>query len=167
MTANHAIEWDLCGNNWQAYKVQAVQGDTKGVAVIGDGSVYELSSEIADENQFGALALEIDVNQYLGKRLRYSAKIKTDEANSGAGLWMRADRPDADPAFDNMWNRQVVGTFDWTEYKIVLQIPEDSTNLVIGATLRGKGKCSIKDVKVEVVGDEIPLTQMVFAPKPE
>ncbi len=167
MAANHAIEWDLCGNNWQAYKVQSVIAESKGATATADSSVYELSSDTADENQFGALALEIDVKAYLGKRLKFSAKIKTEEANSGAGLWMRADRPDADPAFDNMWNRQIVGTFDWTEHKIVLLIPEDATKLIIGATLRGKGKCFIKDVRVETVGDDVPLTQMVFAPKPE
>ena len=59
---------------------------------------------------------------------------------------------------DNMQNRPIIGTSDWRKYEIVLDIPEDGAVIGFGVLLQGKGEIWWDDVKLEVVGQEVPTT---------
>ena len=91
-----------------------------------------------------------------GKRIRYSGYIKTqDVARGNARLWWRADGPERmSVAFDNMRDRPVKGTTDWTRYVIELDLPANITNVNFGVGLDGSGTAWFDGLKVEINGVE-------------
>ena len=61
-------------------------------------------------------------NDYLNKRLRFSAFVKSEGIEAWAGLWMRIDGPhQGSLGFDNMQNRPIKGATDWHKYEVVLE----------------------------------------------
>lgn len=73
-------------------------------------------------------------------------------------MWMRVDG--ADPlspqgmsalAFDNMGNRPVTGTTNWTKYEIVLDVRADAVNLAYGILLSAEGSVWVTGVRLDVV----------------
>jgi hypothetical protein len=50
------------------------------------------------------------MQNYLGKRVRFSAAVKTEDVQSWAGLWMRVDKGSQTVEFDNMQDRPLKGT---------------------------------------------------------
>lgn len=110
---------------------------------------------------FGTLMQMFQANMYRGKRVRMSGYVKAKQIIEWAGLWMRVDGPDGKSmSFDNMQNRSIKGTSDWTKYKIVLDVPKKSVHIAFGILLRGKGQAWIDDLKFEVVGRDIPTTDL-------
>jgi hypothetical protein len=101
---------------------------------------------------FGTLMQQITANYYLGKRVRFSALVKTEDAQDWAGLWMRVDKGSQAVAFDNMQNRAIKGTSEWRRYDIVLDVPADATGISFGVLLSGSGEVWLNDARVEVVG---------------
>lgn len=93
-------------------------------------------------------------DNYDGKKITLSGYIKTENVTDGyAGLWMRIDPK---IAFDNMSNRGITGTTDWTKYEVTLDMnPEKTKQIVIGGLLVGKGKIWIDDLKVTIDGKNI------------
>jgi hypothetical protein len=61
-------------------------------------------------------------------------------------------------SFDNMQDRPFKGSADWIEGSVVLDVPETSTALAYGILLSGSGKVWIADVRLELVGEEVPTT---------
>jgi hypothetical protein len=51
-----------------------------------------------------------------------------------------------------MQTRPVRGSTEWTEYEIVLDVPEGSTRITYGFLLIGAGTVWGDDLKVEIVG---------------
>ena len=93
--------------------------------------------------------------EYLGKRVRLSGYVKSDKVTNWAGLWFRVDGPNNGPnpsslAFDNMQERPIKGTTDWTRYEIVLDVPEAAQRLAFGILLAGGGQVWMDDLKFEV-----------------
>lgn len=112
---------------------------------------------------FGVLLQIIKADAFRGERLRLTAQIKTEvpetiNKQNWAGLWMRVNAGDEVVAFDNMHDRPVTGNTDWMKYEIVLDVPENSTMITIGALLIGDGKVWLDDVQVEVVSKDVPIT---------
>lgn len=60
--------------------------------------------------------------------------------------------------FDNMHDRPVTGTTDWTKYEIVLVVPEGASEIVYGALLVGEGQIWIDSADVQIVGNDVPTT---------
>lgn len=77
-----------------------------------------------------------------GKRVRFSAWIKTQDLRNGyVGLWWRVDGPDGEVlAFDNMAYRGPSGTTDWAEYAINLPVAAEAANINFGFLMTGQGK---------------------------
>jgi hypothetical protein len=108
---------------------------------------------------FGTLMKTIKSDEYLGKTVKMTGYLKTDDVKSWAGLWMRVDYYDvAVLAFDNMQNRGVKKTKDWAKYEIVLFVPEEATSISYGTLLDGTGQVWFKDVMLQVVADTIAET---------
>ena len=59
---------------------------------------------------------------------------------------------------DNMYNRFVSGTTDYTKYEIVLDVPDSSSDIVYGLRLTGSGQIWLDQVSFEVVGKDVPVT---------
>ena len=124
----------------------------------GKASGY-ISSTVSNPQGFGTLVQTAPPERYLGKRVRLSGYVKTDQIDGWAGLWMRIDDPQGAPlSFDNMFNRQIRGTTDWQKYSVVLDVPANSINLVFGVMLVGSGRVWIDDVQLEIVGDDVATT---------
>lgn len=106
---------------------------------------------------FGTLMQTIKADDYRGKRIRMSAWMKTEDAQS-ASLWLRIDGAKHNLGFDNMSDRAVTGTTEWTEYALVLDVPEEAVNVSFGAIVAGKGQAWVDDCSIEVVGTVVLST---------
>jgi len=115
-----------------------------------------------DASGFGTVLQNLTPDKYLGKRIRLSGYIKTTDAEK-ASFWLRVDGKDPKKtlAFDNMDSRAVSGTQDWKKYEIVLDILQDATNIGFGVMLYGKGQMWADDLQIEVVGKDVPVTDMI------
>jgi hypothetical protein len=104
------------------------------------------------------LMQSVDARQLRGKRVRYSAAVRTDgmSASDSVQLFCRVDRPrDANGkaqlgAFDDMKDRPIRAV-DWQRFEIVLEVASDATEVVLGLTALGGGRVWIDDAKLAVV----------------
>lgn len=110
---------------------------------------------------FGTLMQAFKSDDYRGKRLRLSGWLKTKDVEDWAGIWMRVDGPETmedSLAFDNMQDRPIKGTTDWSKYEIVLDISDLSEAIAFGTLLSGSGTIWMDNFKFEVVGRDVPTT---------
>jgi hypothetical protein len=61
-------------------------------------------------------------------------------------------------AFDNMQDRPITGTKDWTRYEVVVDVAPEATDIAFGALLSGSGHLWIDDLAFEIVGPKVPTT---------
>jgi hypothetical protein len=120
-------------------------------------SAYLKSKEAAVDG-FGTLMQNFRADQYAGKRVRFTAFVKSEGVQNWAGLWMRVDKGKESVAFDNMQNRPIKGTSGWQQYSVVLDVPQNATGIFFGVLLSGTGAVWMNSVKVESVGLEVPAT---------
>jgi hypothetical protein len=126
-----------------------------------------LKSKQPDVRGFGTLMQDFRADRYLGKRVRFSAFVKTDDAKNWAGLWMRVDEGSKQLAFDNMHDRPIRGTSTWQKYEIVLDVPQDATGIFFGVLLSGSGTVWINHAKFDVVGPTVLPTNGDVIQRPE
>jgi hypothetical protein len=108
---------------------------------------------------FGTLTQELKAARYLGKRVRFSGYVRAQDVTGWAGLWMRVDGKDGTVlSFDNMHPRAIKGTNDWMQYHIVLDVPVSSEMIAFGLLLNGSGQVWMDDLRMEVVGEDVPTT---------
>jgi erythromycin esterase len=99
--------------------------------------------------------------EYLGKRVRMSANVKSQEIRNWAGLWMRIDgQNETILGFDNMEKRPIKGTTDWTKYEIVLDVPQNTVRICFGILLAERGQVWVDEWKLEAVDSSVPTTNM-------
>jgi erythromycin esterase len=108
--------------------------------------------------QFGTLGQTFLARPYQGKRVRLSAQVKTKDVKGNIGLWMRIDGKGKTLAFDNMGDRRLSGTKDWSRAEIVLDVSDKATVITIGMLLAGDGHVWVDDFKVEVVSKDVKTT---------
>ncbi len=158
--------WFLAGSRPNNYE----QGVDAEVTFNSKKSAY-LRSKGPESEGFGTLMQMFQASTYLGKRLRYSAYVKSEEVESWAGLWMRVDgvEKSASLSFDNMQNRAIKGTTEWQHYEIVLNVPQDSTNIAFGILLEGSGQVWLSDIQFAEVTNDVPVTDLSksFPDQPE
>jgi erythromycin esterase len=111
-----------------------------------------LRIEFVEAGQFGVATGRFLHEDVKGGRLRLTGFIKTEAISTGwAGLWMRVDGPGGVLSFDNMQQRGITGTTDWTQYEILLDVPEEAININFGALLTGNGTAWIDSLAFEVL----------------
>jgi hypothetical protein len=109
-------------------------------------------------NGFGTLMQTINAENYRGGRWRLSGYLKTAEAVR-AQMWMRVDAANRNVAsFDNMDDRPITGTTNWTRYDIVLDVPANSIDVAFGFLLTKSGKVWGSDFKLERIDTSVPVT---------
>lgn len=128
-------------------------------------AAYDLSID-QEQVQHGKTAVVIEHNggapdfkawsysipaKYAGKTIKLTGYIKTENVADGwAGLWLRID---PQVAFDNMQNRGIIGTTDWTKYEIELELqPDKAERIVVGGLLVGTGKMWLDNLSVSIDG---------------
>ena len=111
-------------------------------------------------NGFGTLMQNCKPDKYIGKRIRMTAYVKSDNIKGWAGLWLRVDQNGSNNrlAFDNMEDRAIKGTTNWTKYEIVLDVPEGASNIAFGALISGTGQIWFDQLSFEVVDSSVKTT---------
>lgn len=114
-------------------------------------------------NAFGTLMQSIAADAYRGKRVLLAAMLKAEDVDGAATMWMRVDGAQKSSLrFDNMETRSINGvlrgTTDWSERRIVLDVPEEAESIHFGFYLRGTGSASARDFDLAEVGDDIAVT---------
>jgi hypothetical protein len=128
-----------------------------------DGKSSATVKSTAEKPQgFGTLMQITQPGDYRGKRVRLSGFVKSDKVTQWAGLWFRIDgpTPNVSLGFDNMQDRAIKGTTDWTRYELVLDVPQEAQRLAFGILLAGAGQVWMDDLKFEVVPTTVKTTNM-------
>jgi len=116
---------------------------------------------------FGTLMQQCKPDKYLGKRVRMTGFVKSENVTAWAGLWLRVDQSGSQQplSFDNMGDRPIKGTTGWAKYEIVLDVPSNASLIAYGALLDGTGQIWFDSITFEVVGDNVPTTGSVNGKK--
>lgn len=148
--------WFLSSSDPSSYRV----GIDRNVFFSGTSSGFIES--IKKPRYPGTLMQKIRGHDFQGKRMRLSAYIKTNKVEDWASLWFRVDGIEKYAlSFDNMKDRPIKGTTDWTGYEIVLDVPLKITKIAYGILLSGGGKVWIDSVKFDEVDENIPVTDLI------
>jgi len=113
---------------------------------------------------FGTVMQSFDAARYRGRRVRFSAMIRGEEITDWAGAWLRVDAAEGARALDNMNNRPLRGSTDWTEAANVLDVGADAASVHFGVLLAGAGAVDLASPRFEVVGTDVPVTRIPLRP---
>ena len=130
--------------------------------------VASLRSIVQLTRSFGAFCQTIAAEDYRGKRIRFSAALKANNVTGGwGGLWLRVEGPRLDEtlAVDTMEDRPLVGTTDWQQHAIVLDVAAAAATISFGAGLSGQGELLVSQLAFEEVGSEVPVTAGPHRPR--
>lgn len=149
--------WFLSGSNPFKYEM----GIDHKVIHQGKASGYLKSTTVLDPTDFATMMQTFKAHQFVGKRIRLSCFIRTEEVDTYAGMWMRVDDTMGDVLqFDNMSNRPIQGTTNWNHYSIILDVPMQSTVISFGIILSGQGTVWADQFTFEEVSENIPTTNL-------
>lgn len=149
--------WILGGSNPQDYAV----GVDLTESYTGFSSAY-LKSASSKPVGFVTLMQTFKANNYRSQRIKLSANIKTKSVGGWSALWMRINDNSGKPlSFDDMRKRPLVGSMIWTPFEIVLDVPPMSNEISFGFLLQGKGQVWIDNIKIMMVGEDVPLTDVL------
>jgi hypothetical protein len=92
-------------------------------------------------------------DKYLGKKMKLSMWIKTENVTGPSGLCLRVVGPNFADIIPNLSKdqRTIKGTTPWTKYEFTADIPPETQNICTGVRLGGKGKLWLDDVQYELV----------------
>ena len=109
---------------------------------------------------FGTLMQQSKPDKFLGKRIKMTGYLKSENVSDWAGLWLRVDQAGSQQSlsFDNMQDRAIKGTKDWTKYEIILDVPTNASMLAFGALLSGTGQIWFDNITFEIVDNSIKPT---------
>lgn len=152
--ADYSSEWSYRQDANKSYELRPVNNtDAK------NQNSYTIKSVKSKISGFGNIMKTIKAEPYLGKTVKMSGYVRSENVKSWAGLWMRVDYYNAAVlAFDNMQNRGIKKTTDWLKYEVVLFVPQEATSISYGVLLDGTGQIWFKEATLEVVADTIPET---------
>lgn len=155
---NPPKSWHLTG-----YKVENYQFDVEEGQGM-DRTFAATIKSINEEQDGNFVAIQgCKSKKFLGKRIRMSGMLKSKNVSTYSVFWIRVDTesPIKGVFFDNMFDRSIKGTTDWTKYELVINIPENAYAIYYGAILAGNGQIWFDDLSIEVVDNDYPLTGMV------
>ncbi len=124
-------------------------------------SVFRMSSKTRNAPGFGTLMQSISADEYRGKRIRFSGRIRTANVSSWASLWVRVDGPCTHRrAFDNGQTRGMKGTAEWRDFHVVVDVASDAEGISFGQLLNGPGTAWFSNLAFSVVPNSTPSTAM-------
>lgn len=149
--------WFLSGSNPFNYEM----GIDHEIVHQGKASGYLKSKTVLDSTEFATMMQTFKANQFVGKRIRLSCFICTEDIDTYAGMWMRVDDTMDDVLqFDNMSNRPIKGTTNWNHYSIILDVPPKSAVISFGIILSGQGTIWADQFTFQEVDKNIPTTNL-------
>jgi uncharacterized protein (TIGR02246 family) len=141
------------------------------VAVPLFGVVEDTKVPVRSNASFGVATASFPVKDAVGKMVRYSGWIKTENVSNGyAGLWWRVDGEqqgqvlsfdnssasfvEGKPASGNGAIRGATGSTDWARYQIDLPVPAGAHSINFGLLFTGAGSAWFDSLRVEL-NDEL------------
>jgi hypothetical protein len=163
MCAVKVKDWGMTGSRRDAYSAEHASERYEGKPVV------RMWRSAEGDDGFGAMFQMFKPDEYRGKRVRFSAALRTRDVSGNAALCFRVDGAKAGQsgqslAFDNMDARPpIVGTTKWERHACVLEVVPEATAIFISNILSGSGELYWADLRFEVVDDSVPLTDMGVA----
>ena len=139
-------------------------GIDRTVAHSGKASAFVRASA-TERTAFGICRQWVRAHRYRGKRLRVSAYLKTAEVGptrrSGARMDLFLFSETHRIGGAAMRGRLIQGTTPWTKYEHVIDVPPEASLLAVDISLAGPGQVWVDDVRLEVVGPNVPTTASI------
>jgi hypothetical protein len=131
--------------------------------VFHQGRRSAVLARTAGEDGIVSLRQSFRPDSLRGKRIRLTAWGRTQDIENRAFIWLRVDGKEIEDilAFDNMWDRPLQGTSDWSRYEIVVDVAPQASSVIFGAYLMGKGALWVDDFVIEPVGQDVVVTDAV------
>ena len=147
--------WFVAGSKPQCYEMGLVKESSQNGKM--SATIKSIKKRIGG---FGTLMQQVYPDKFLGKRIRMSAYVKSENVKDWSGLWLRVDQAGSNNplSFDNMQKRAIMGTTDWKKYEIVLDVPTDASLIAFGALLSGTGQIWFDSFSFEIVDASVPTT---------
>ena len=162
-TTKYAVPsgWFIAGSNPGKYEM------TTDTSIFQSGTKSaRIESTAKRIKGFGTLMQTCSAKKYLGKKVKMTGYMKSKEVKRWAGFWFRVDGASEKRSlsFDNMRDRPIEGTTEWTKYEIILEVPEKSVTLNYGALIVGTGTIWFDDITFSIVDDAISVTGSLDKP---
>jgi hypothetical protein len=153
--------WHVAGQEPEAYEVILDPDDAGGAADISPVTVKSRSDE---PEGFVSVLRWLDASGYHGRRIRFSTRIRTEELDGRAGIWMRVDGREQREvlAFANTRDRPIRGTTDWTPYALVIDVSPDARYVFFGLVVNGVGRVFMDGTELSRVGEDVPVSSSPF-----
>jgi hypothetical protein len=131
--------------------------------VHGGNAALAIGGTDTSRLRFNGVGQAIKADTYRGKRIRLRAWVKqVGVVGADAGLWMRIDGPGVTQGFDNFSSRPLLGTSDWHQVEIILDVPDDAIGIALGALLQGRGELLVDDLTFDVIPATGPTTNQLI-----
>jgi len=148
------LSFEDCGNfgtptGWHGGPVPTLAIDSS-IAHSGKRSGRITRDEMS-ERTFSAMTLSLPVD-FTGKTVELRGWLRLEGVKGFAGLWQRQDGVTPTLQFDNMQSRNLSGTIDWKEYRVVLPLDPKARSVYFGALLSGTGRVWADDIELLVDG---------------
>ena len=146
--------WHISGSAPKNYNISIDKGAGQ------NGKDVPTIKSIKEGKGFATLMQSCRADKYLGKRVRMSGYIKTENVINWAGFWFRVDGAYGQTtlSFDNMRERPIKGTAGWAKYDIVLDVPENAFDMAYGAQLDGSGQIWMDNLELDIVDNSVKTT---------
>jgi hypothetical protein len=148
------VSWMLSGGNPAKYESGADQSEPRDEK---KWIVLKSKDDADTTNKWATAMTMMKPDDFQGKRVKLTMQVKTESA-SWVAPWMRVDEQKDTISFDNACNRQIHESEDWQDWTIVLDVPENSTNIAYGVMLGGSGKVWINEPVLTEVDDDVETT---------
>ena len=98
-------------------------------------------------------------DEWLGHRIRLTAKVNTKELHGSANIFMNIDHGNGYKTTGMQPLNKISDNSDWQNYYIVLDFPQSrNAEILFGISLLGKGEIYFDNFKFEEVGYDIEPT---------
>ena len=146
--------WHVTGDNPDKF--------TAGVDTSPEGHGAKfLRNRTSDPKAWASLMQMVQAQRYLGQRVRFRARVRTEGVSDWAGLWLRVDAKDGTTlGFYNSQDKPIKGSTDWQERSVVLDVPADAALIVFGVIDAGTGQVWMEPLALETVGREVATDRM-------
>ncbi|WP_457583701.1 glyoxalase superfamily protein [Ensifer canadensis] len=125
-------------------------------------SLVPRAGEINLTGKIAVLLQNISASESVGKRLKLSAYLRTEDADIGTIYMCLSSAQGTSMRFDNLLHREVdgalKGTQDWTLRTIVLDVPQGAESIHYGFFLKGYGKVWARSFELIAVEADIAPT---------
>ncbi|MFK3844755.1 hypothetical protein [Stenotrophomonas sp. NPDC078853] len=137
----------LAGTPW-APSGQGATVQGTGDFLTGSGAFVSLSVGTPSEAGFAGAITSLDATDWRGQEITVSGEITVLERDGAAALWIRADGAEGSLAFRNSAASPVKSADGAQGRAVRLYVPEASTSIKLGTTLRGIGEVVISSLRL-------------------